>query len=97
MARRQLIRNPRAWLCGAGLGLFLASAAWAALPPQPAKAHDRAGLVLHCGSFSKCLAPGYRIGWAAPGRYARQVARLKFTASMSENCRPACQSMRKRK
>jgi len=40
MARRQLIRNPRAWLCGAGLGLFLASAAWAALPPQPAKALD---------------------------------------------------------
>jgi len=52
-------------------------------PPQPAKAHDRAGLVLHCGSFSKCLAPGYRIGWAAPGRYAQQVARLKFTASIS--------------
>ena len=52
-------------------------------PPQPLKAHDRAGLVLHCGSFSKCLAPGYRIGWAAPGRYAAQVARLKFTASIS--------------
>ncbi|MFI4982304.1 MAG: PLP-dependent aminotransferase family protein, partial [Nevskiales bacterium] len=52
-------------------------------PPRPLKAQDRAGLVLHCGSFSKCLAPGYRIGWAAPGRYARQVERLKFTASIS--------------
>src|SRR5215471_2285632 len=42
--------------------------------PLPAKAFDKAGLVLHCSSFSKCLAPGYRIGWAAAGRYARAVA-----------------------
>ena len=34
--------------------------------PLPAKAFDEAGLVLHCSSFSKCLAPGYRIGWVAP-------------------------------
>ncbi|MDR3415806.1 MAG: PLP-dependent aminotransferase family protein [Nevskia sp.] len=54
-------------------------------PPRPAKAYDRAGLVLHCGSFAKCLAPGYRVGWAAPGRYADAVARLKFTASISTN------------
>src|SRR5690606_15454760 len=39
--------------------------------PLPAKAFDSAGLVLHCSSFSKCLAPGYRIGWVAPGRYAQ--------------------------
>jgi DNA-binding transcriptional MocR family regulator len=33
--------------------------------PAPAKAFDTQGLVLHCSSFSKCLAPGYRIGWAS--------------------------------
>jgi DNA-binding transcriptional MocR family regulator len=51
--------------------------------PLPAKAFDRAGIVLHCSSFSKCLAPGYRIGWAVPGRYAQTVARLKLSASLT--------------
>ncbi len=51
--------------------------------PLPAKAYDRRGLVLHCSSFSKCLAPGYRVGWAAPGRWARDVERLKVMTSLS--------------
>lgn len=51
--------------------------------PPPAKAYDRRGLVLHCSSFSKCLAPGYRVGWAAPGRWAHEVQRLKLMTSLS--------------
>lgn len=51
--------------------------------PRPAKAFDRAGLVMHCSSFSKCLAPGYRLGWVAPGQFAQQVARLKLTGSIA--------------
>ncbi|MFC4522461.1 aminotransferase-like domain-containing protein [Cupriavidus pinatubonensis] len=51
--------------------------------PTPAKAFDKAGLVMHCASFSKCLAPGYRVGWAAPGRFARDVARLKLTTTLA--------------
>ncbi|MDB5826251.1 MAG: transcriptional regulator, GntR family with aminotransferase domain [Variovorax sp.] len=51
--------------------------------PPPAKAFDGDGMVLHCSSFSKCLAPGYRIGWASAGRFARQVAHLKLTTSLS--------------
>jgi DNA-binding transcriptional MocR family regulator len=51
--------------------------------PLPAKAFDTQGLVMHCSSFSKCLAPGYRIGWAAPGRYAQAVARHKLTTTLS--------------
>lgn len=51
--------------------------------PLPAKAFDRRGLVLHCASFSKCLAPGYRIGWAAPGRFVEEVARLKLSATLT--------------
>lgn len=51
--------------------------------PLPAKSYDRRGLVLHCSSFSKCLAPGYRVGWAAPGRWAHDVQRLKLMTSLS--------------
>ncbi len=51
--------------------------------PLPAKAFDRRGLVLHCSSFSKCLAPGYRVGWAAPGRFTCEVERLKLATSLS--------------
>jgi DNA-binding transcriptional MocR family regulator len=53
--------------------------------PPPAKAFDRHGLVLHCGSFSKSLAPGYRIGWAAAGRYNEALRRQKFLFTISTN------------
>ncbi|MCB8748874.1 PLP-dependent aminotransferase family protein [Rhodoferax sp. U2-2l] len=51
--------------------------------PAPAKAYDQHGLVLHCSSFSKNLAPGYRVGWVAAGRFARQVQRLKLMTTLS--------------
>ncbi|SFU81069.1 aminotransferase-like domain-containing protein [Pseudoduganella namucuonensis] len=51
--------------------------------PTLAKRYDGEGLVMHCSSFSKCLAPGYRVGWAAPGRHARAVERLKLTTSLA--------------
>lgn len=52
-------------------------------PPRPVKSFDRDGLVMHCGSFSKCLAPGYRVGWVAGGRYAEQINRLKLMTTIS--------------
>lgn len=51
--------------------------------PLPAKAWDTTGIVLHSSSFSKCLAPGYRVGWTVGGRYSKAVARLKTTRSLS--------------
>lgn len=45
--------------------------------PAAAKAYDEKGLVLYCSSFSKTLAPGYRVGWIVPGRYHRRVRQLK--------------------
>lgn len=45
--------------------------------PVAAKAFDDKGLVLYCSSFSKTLAPGYRVGWIAPGRYRPRVQQLK--------------------
>lgn len=50
---------------------------------KPAKAYDTTGIVMHCSSFSKCLAPGFRVGWASPGRYAKAVERLKLTTTLA--------------
>lgn len=51
--------------------------------PRPAKAWDKDGLVMHCSSFSKSLAPGFRVGWAAAGRFARDVGRRKLMSSLA--------------
>lgn len=51
--------------------------------PLPLKAFDREGLVLYCSSFSKCLAPGYRVGWAMAGRFSHEVHKLKMMSSLA--------------
>lgn len=56
--------------------------------PRTAKAYDKKGLVLLCSSFSKTLAPGYRVGWTSPGRFRPQVESLKFTSSMATATAP---------
>ena len=52
-------------------------------PLPPAKAFDAKGIVMHCGSFSKSLAPGYRVGWCLPGRLRRDVERAKLSTSIA--------------
>jgi DNA-binding transcriptional MocR family regulator len=52
-------------------------------PLPPAKSFDAKGLVMHCGSFSKSLAPGYRVGWCVPGRFRREVERAKLSTSIA--------------
>ncbi|WP_016855073.1 GntR family transcriptional regulator MpaR [Halomonas smyrnensis] len=56
---------------------------FATTPPKPVKQFDDEGLVIHCGSFSKSLAPGYRVGWVAAGRFAEAVSRLKLMTTIS--------------
>jgi DNA-binding transcriptional MocR family regulator len=56
--------------------------------PRPAKAYDRDGLVMHCSSFAKCLAPGYRVGWTAPGRFTQAIERRKLMSSISTSIPP---------
>ena len=51
--------------------------------PRAVKAFDQSGNVLLLSSFSKALAPGYRVGWIAPGRYKKEVLRAKFSASLA--------------
>jgi len=50
--------------------------------PLPAKAFDRSGNVMLCSSFTKTVAPGFRIGWVAPGRRHAQVQMMKFINSV---------------
>lgn len=54
--------------------------------PRPFAAFDRGDNVIYCASFSKTLAPGYRIGWIAPGRHMQKVLEQKFATTL---CGPA--------
>jgi DNA-binding transcriptional MocR family regulator len=51
--------------------------------PKCCKAFDKEGIVLLCSSVSKTLAPGYRVGWVAPGRYKEQILKLKLVLTLS--------------
>jgi DNA-binding transcriptional MocR family regulator len=51
--------------------------------PRTCKSFDKEGWVLHCGSFSKSLAPGYRIGWVIPGRFKEKLLQLKTMHNIS--------------
>jgi DNA-binding transcriptional MocR family regulator len=51
--------------------------------PSSCKTYDTNGWVLWCGSVSKTLAPGYRVGWIAPGRYKDAILQLKRSQIIS--------------
>ncbi|MEO6613495.1 MAG: PLP-dependent aminotransferase family protein [Chitinophagaceae bacterium] len=51
--------------------------------PKTCKYYDTKGLVMHCSSLSKSLAPGYRVGWAIPGKFMEQVKQLKRIQNIS--------------
>ncbi len=51
--------------------------------PKPCKAFDDEGSVLWLSSVSKTLAPGYRVGWIAPGKFKDKMINLKFSHSLS--------------
>jgi DNA-binding transcriptional MocR family regulator len=51
--------------------------------PTTCKTYDESGLVLYCNSVSKTLAPGYRVGWVAPGKFKDQVMKLKSSHALS--------------
>ena len=51
--------------------------------PSTLKERDRHGLVLHVSSFSKTVAPGFRVGWLAPGRFLDKALEMKATSNVS--------------
>ena len=51
--------------------------------PSCVKAFDNDGNVLLCSSFSKVLAPGYRMGWIVAGRWHDRINELKLATSLA--------------
>ncbi|MDD2582368.1 MAG: PLP-dependent aminotransferase family protein [Desulfuromonadaceae bacterium] len=51
--------------------------------PSAAKSFDRSGLVIYCSSFSKTIAPGYRVGWAIAGRFQEEMERIKMIMNIA--------------
>jgi DNA-binding transcriptional MocR family regulator len=51
--------------------------------PKTCRFFDKKGLVMHCSSLSKSLAPGYRVGWAIPGKFTEEVKQLKRIHNIS--------------
>jgi DNA-binding transcriptional MocR family regulator len=49
------------------------------------KSFDHDGQVLLCSSFSKTLAPGYRIGYVSAGKWRERVSHLKLLGSVASN------------
>lgn len=56
--------------------------------PRAIKAFDRRGLVLYCGSCSKTVSPGLRIGWALPGRHLTELEHLKLVVNQASATAP---------
>lgn len=51
-------------------------------PPPTLFSLDRQQTVVLCSSFSKTLAPGFRVGWALPGRHFDTFLQLKRMTSL---------------
>ncbi|MBI1290432.1 aminotransferase class I/II-fold pyridoxal phosphate-dependent enzyme [bacterium] len=51
--------------------------------PRCLRTFDRTGGVMTVSSFSKTIAPGYRIGYIAPGKYLREVLQGKLMLNVA--------------
>ncbi|MDD2852040.1 MAG: PLP-dependent aminotransferase family protein [Desulfuromonadaceae bacterium] len=56
--------------------------------PTAAKSFDRSDLVIYCSSFTKTIAPGYRMGWAIAGRFQAEMERLKLMINIASSSPP---------
>ena len=54
--------------------------------PKPFTVLEGGANTIYCSSFSKSLAPGYRIGWIAAGAYTQQLMERKLAFTL---CGPA--------
>lgn len=59
---------------------------WNGPRPRDCKALDTT-----CSSFSKTLAPAYRVGWCAPGKWRKRVEYLKIIGTAANPTLPQLQ------
>ncbi len=50
--------------------------------PGSCKSFDNSADVIYCSSFSKTIAPGFRVGWMIPGRHYAKALELKTTTNI---------------
>lgn len=53
--------------------------------PTPMKAFDEHDNVLTCGSISKTVAPGYRVGWVVSRRHCDALVQSKLSTSLASS------------
>ncbi|MCL4112093.1 PLP-dependent aminotransferase family protein [Vibrio lentus] len=53
--------------------------------PKPLKAFDKTDSVLLCGSYSKSLCPGYRVGWVVSSRFNDAIQKLQLLSTLSSS------------
>jgi DNA-binding transcriptional MocR family regulator len=51
--------------------------------PRPFMSLDRFENTIYCSSFSKAIAPGYRVGWIVTRRHMPEVIKEKFSTTLS--------------
>ncbi|MDF9621135.1 PLP-dependent aminotransferase family protein, partial [Pseudomonas entomophila] len=51
--------------------------------PRAIKHYDTTGQTIYCSSFSKTVAPGYRVGWCVAGRYRDAILAQMFSRNLA--------------
>jgi len=52
-------------------------------PTYPAKYFDKTGNVMLCSSFSKSVAPGFRLGWVVGGQFSDRITEIKSSTNLA--------------
>ncbi|MDQ2076720.1 PLP-dependent aminotransferase family protein [Marinimicrobium sp. ABcell2] len=59
--------------------------AYGGVEPSPVFAQDHGGYIYYCSSFSKSLAPGFRLGWVARQAVDDQLVKHKMALNLGSN------------